>query len=402
MLAGLSPNGDSYECQSGAGVRRSTHPTMDFYQVGLGVVELFNGKLPDAINPYSHDDINSLLEAVRTFDWAQCPEVRSMPSDAQDFVLWCMAADPSSRPQTGAEALAHPFVSDTVQLVQQTAEAAAESWITAHQQLHRDLYDPADSCGSPTLSSCSPPGATAARALSSSSTTCALEPDTPRVSASRSSDASCEGLCDTDGSCTFSNDSSSSSSSNSSSNSSTRSSSSQGPAVSASRLEVVAATAADPVSQQAAAACAQSGPSPPVTSLPPAAAPSDHAEPAVHIMLVVLQADQAATAGACSQAEPITAIQVAPAVEVAPSQAPFTPSPPPAVPLAAAGVCPAAALGFPHDRCSDGGGMQASSKGRRRGSRIAAACGWVCGRMGLGKACKMLQRAGCEVVMCLS
>lgn len=178
----------------------------------------------------------------------------------------------------------------------------------------------------------------------------------------------------------------------------------------ASRLEVAAAIAAEPASEQAAAACAPSGPIP-VISLPSAAALSDHrghsaAEPAVHVMLVVLQADQAATAGACSQAEPVTAAPVtsgAPAAEEHPSQAPSTPPSPPAALLASAGVCPATGQDFPQDRCSsDGGSKQGRSQGRRRGRRIAAACGWVCGKMRLGKACRMVQRVGCEVVMCLS
>jgi len=146
-----------------------------------------------------------------------------------------------------------------------------------------------------TLSSCSTPGSTA-EGTHSRSPTCALEPDTPRVGTSRGSDASCEGLCETDG-CTFTYNSSSSCSTYSSS---------QGPAMSAAsgHLEVAAADhrlliQSASRQQQLLLNLAQG----PVTSLPPAATPQDHTERGVHAMLLVLrqtrQPQQVLASGRC-------------------------------------------------------------------------------------------------------
>ena len=54
-----------------------------------------------------------------------------------------MDPDPTARPQTGAEALQHPFLEGVVQQLQATAEDAAADWDKAHEDLRALLRMPA-------------------------------------------------------------------------------------------------------------------------------------------------------------------------------------------------------------------------------------------------------------------
>jgi hypothetical protein len=147
VLAALDSTGEFAAAETASGLQARTDHTIDFCQTALVVLIIIYGCIFASLDPSCYDfslpeESFAFLQAWRDFTAKTCPAIQALPEDVASFVCWYMDADPTARPQTGAEALQHPFLAGAVQQLQATAEDAAAEWDKAHDDLHALLLRP--------------------------------------------------------------------------------------------------------------------------------------------------------------------------------------------------------------------------------------------------------------------
>lgn len=121
------------------GLRNTTLKSLDLYQLGLAVVQLYAGRMPQQLDHSRYTNLPDYLSAVFNFSWAHSAEVAAMPEAMRSWVLAVLAPNPQDRP-TLAQALAHPWIRPALQRMAHKLEAAAPAWELMVQQLKDTVY----------------------------------------------------------------------------------------------------------------------------------------------------------------------------------------------------------------------------------------------------------------------
>lgn len=155
LQAELYGSGQCVAIEDLEGARHTTDHTVDMVQTALLLVQVIAGALPAAIDPDRYDmgvqvpthskaskpGWRAFFKAFREFDWVAWVQEEPLPDDVRDFLLWCLEPEPCNRPQTGAEALQHPFLVVAADKVRSAIAAAASELEQVHTQLQELLCD---------------------------------------------------------------------------------------------------------------------------------------------------------------------------------------------------------------------------------------------------------------------